>query len=93
MAELGGLSGYGSIMQGAGALANAWGSYESSKKANKLLEQQFAYEKQKDAISQNKLAQNNKSLEDAFDLSPLNKKKKNADGADIVDPLALPATV
>jgi hypothetical protein len=74
---------YGTILQGIGALAGAWGSYESEKKRNKLLDEQFKYEKSKDANAQAKLDKAQTSLDNAFENSMLNttnKKKKNADG-------------
>jgi hypothetical protein len=73
----------GSIMQGTGVLAGAWGSYESDKKRNQMLQDQMNYEKQKDQTAQSKLDKAQTSLDNAFDsslLNPLNKKKKNADG-------------
>lgn len=73
----------GSIMQGAGTVAGAWGSYEADKKRNQLLQDQLGYEKQKDQYAQSKLDKAQTSLDNAFDnslLNPANKKKKNADG-------------
>lgn len=73
----------GSIMQGAGTVASAWGSYEADKKRNQLLQDQMSYEKKKDEYAQSKLDKAQTSLDNAFDnslLNPLNKKKKNADG-------------
>lgn len=78
----------GQLLQGIGAVAGAWGSYESDKKRNKLLDKQFAYEQEKDANAQAKLDKAQLSLDSAFDsslFSGVNKKKKNADGTDIID--------
>jgi hypothetical protein len=74
---------YGSIVQGVGSVLGAWGSYESDKKRNQLLDEQFKYEKSKDANAQAKLDKAQNSLDNAFDgsmLNTTNKKKKNADG-------------
>lgn len=79
----------GSLLQGIGSIAGAWGNYESEKKRNDLLNQQFSYEKEKDANAKQKLDKAQSSLDNAFDNSVFNlatKKKKNADGTDIIDP-------
>lgn len=74
-------------IQGVGALAGAWGQYESDKVRNRLLNEQFKYAQSQDAmaIEKQNLAQSN--LEDAFDASALNKKKKkyDANGNEIVE--------
>lgn len=81
----------GSIMQGAGALAGAWGNFEADKQRNKFLQEQMNYEKKKDQYAQGKLDKAQASLDDAFDNSVLNpnKKKKNPATTDITDPLAV----
>jgi len=67
-------------LQGIGSLASAWGQYKTSKKRNKLLQDQFNYAKKQDALA---LAKQNKAqdnLDDAFsysDLNPNKKKKKD----------------
>lgn len=84
----------GSIIQGAGTLAGAWGSYESDKKRNQLLQDQMNYEKQKDQYAQVKLDKAQTSLDDAFDNSVLNpnkKKKSTTPTTDVPDPLAVSA--
>lgn len=84
----------GSIMQGAGTLAGAWGSYEADKKRNNLLQNQMDYEKQKDQYAQGKLDKAQTSLDDAFDNSVLNpnkKKKSTTTTTDVPDPLAVSA--
>lgn len=74
---------WGTVMQGAGTLAGAWGQYESDKSRNKLIQDQLAYEKQKDALANSKLDKAQASLDDAFSSSLLNPKKKKA-----TDPLS-----
>lgn len=83
----------GSIMQGVGTLAGAWGSYESDKKRNQMLQDQMNYEKQKDQYAQGKLDKAQTSLDDAFDNSVLNpnKKKKSTTTVEVTDPLAVSA--
>lgn len=79
----------GSLLQGIGSIAGAWGNYESEKKRNKMLEKQFAYEQEKDSNAKAKLDKAQSSLDNAFDNSlfaDITKKKKNADGTDIIDP-------
>lgn len=66
-------------MQAAGTVAGAWGQYESDKKRNKLLSEQFDYEKQKDKVAQGRLDKAQASLDDAFDNSILNPNKKKKD--------------
>ena len=73
-------------LQGIGAFADAWGSYETDKQKNKLLKEQFDYEKQKDMTYNAKMDSAQQNLEDAFSSSSLApKKKKNPDGTDVVD--------
>ena len=67
-------------LQGVGALASAWGQYETGKQRNKLLKEQLDYAKKQDALALNKQKQAQSNLEDAFSYSDLNlnkKKKKN----------------
>lgn len=84
----------GSIMQGTGTLAGAWGSYEADKKRNQLLQDQMNYEKQKDQYAQSKLDKAQTSLDDAFDNSVLNpnkKKKSTTTDTTNTDPLTVSA--
>lgn len=79
----------GSLLQGFGSIAGAWGNYQSEKERNKRLDQQFAYEQKKDANAAARLDKAQTSLDDAFNDSVFNtaiKKKKNADGTEIIDP-------
>jgi len=72
----------GAGLQGIGAVAGAWGQYESEKKRNKLLQEQLDYAKKQDALSLAKENKAQKNLEDAFsysDLNPNKKKKKKTD--------------
>lgn len=85
---------WGSAIQGIGSLAGAWGSYESAKKANKLQKEQFDYEKSKDALALTKINEHQKNVDDAFsDFTLDGKKKKKADGSDIIDNFSPSATV
>lgn len=81
----------GSIVQGVGTVAGAWGSYEADKKRNQLLQDQMNYEKQKDQYAQSKLDKAQTSLDNAFDNSVLNPNKKKKSVADVTDPLAVSA--
>lgn len=74
-------------IQGFGALAGAWGQYESDKTKNKLLNKQLDYENQKDLVATTKMDTAQSNLEDAFNNSAFGKKKKkkNADGTDVVE--------
>jgi hypothetical protein len=68
-------------LQGVGSLANAWGQYKTNKKRNKLLEQQFNYAKEQDALALAKQNKAQSNLDSAFsysDLNPNKKKKKNS---------------
>lgn len=76
-------AGLGGLLGGIGALAGAWGKYSSNKKQNKLLSAQFDYEKQKDALANNRFVEDRAAINDAFGIVP--KKKKT----DVVDPMAL----
>lgn len=67
---------WGTVMQGAGTLAGAWGQYESDKAKNKLIREQLDYEKQKDALANQKLDKAQSALDNAFENSLLNPKKK-----------------
>ncbi|MDT8337570.1 MAG: hypothetical protein RQ763_00080 [Sulfurimonas sp.] len=67
-------------IQGLGALAGAWGQYETGKEANKIKKEQLAYEKQKDDAYNAKIDKAQTNLDDAFSDSIFNvnnKKKKN----------------
>lgn len=58
--------GLGTILQGVGALAGAWGSYEVGKKKNALMEEQLAYEKKKDQQVSDRQAQAQAELDGAM---------------------------
>lgn len=81
---------YGLGIQGLGALAGAWGQYETGKEANKIKREQLAYEKQKDDAYNAKMDEAQVNLDDAFSDSIFNaKKKKTTDedaATDIVEP-------
>jgi len=69
-------------LQGFGALANAYGQYDTGKKRNKLLQDQFNYAKKQDALVLAKQNKAQSNLDDAFsysDLNPNKKKKKKSD--------------
>ena len=76
-------------IQGVGSLASAWGQYETGKTRNKLMQQQFDYQKSLDTKAFAKQDEAQKNLDDAFADSDFNikkkKKKKDALGNDIVD--------
>lgn len=81
---------YGLGIQGLGALAGAWGQYETGREANKIKRDQLAYEKQKDDAYNKKIDTAQANLDDAFSDSVLNtKKKKNPDGTDVVETAAV----
>jgi len=48
---------FGTLLEGAGSLASAWGEYEMGKEANKIAKERLKYEKSKDAIASRKRAQ------------------------------------
>ena len=74
------------LVSGFGAVANAYGAYETGKKKNKIAQQQLDYEKQKDLAANLKMDTAQSNLEDAFSASTLGKKKKkNPDGTDVVE--------
>jgi len=64
------------LIQGAGALASAYGQWDNGKKKNKILQEQFDYAKKQDALALSKQKQAQSNLEDAFSYSDLNTKKK-----------------
>ena len=81
---------WGSALNAAGAIAGAWGQYETGKEYNKIKKEQLAYEKQKDAAYQARIDEAQVNLDDAFGDSVLNtKKKKNPDGTDVAEPMEL----
>ncbi|MGB3988534.1 MAG: hypothetical protein WBK67_02455 [Minisyncoccales bacterium] len=85
-----GTGGWSGVIQGAGALAGAWGQYETGKEANALKKEQLEYEKQKDDAYNKKIDVAQANLDDAFSDSVLNtKKKKNPDGTDVVETAAV----
>ena len=71
-------------IQGVGSLASAWGQYETGKEKNKLLKSQLQYEKDKDKIANAKMDTAQSNLEDAWENSTLNKKKKKTTLTDAV---------
>jgi len=77
--------GIGTGLQALGSLAGAWGSYESQKKTNQFLQDQFNYEKSKDDLAKKKLNTAQVNLESAFDGSLLGNKKKKTDGTIVSD--------
>lgn len=81
---------YGLAVQGIGALAGAWGEYETGKEANKLKKEQFEYEKAKDLAMNTKMDSAQLNLDNAFGV-PVSgeKKKKNPDGTDVVESAAV----
>ena len=73
-------------LQGVGALAGAYGQYKTNKKRNQILQDQFNYAKQQDALTLKKENKAQSNLDDAFsytDLNP-NKKKKKKDTLDTI---------
>ncbi len=86
---------WGNVAKGAGALAGAWGAYETGKEQNKILRENLAYEKSKDAITANKqsLAQNelNNALVDVYGKDEEDKKKKKKSADKLTDAFVAPA--
>ncbi len=63
-------------IQGAGALASAWGTYEVGKESNKIAKEQLEYEKKKDKGVSDKQAQAQAELDGAMANVYGSKKKK-----------------
>ena len=79
---------WGLAIQGLGALAGAWGQYESSKKQAKAEKEKLDYMKSRDALADSKSDQAQANLNDAFENSTLNaNKKKKKTQAQTIDPL------
>lgn len=79
----GGSAGIGGLLGGIGALAGAWGQYQSDQKRNALLTDQFNYEKQKDALANTRFLNDRSMINDAFGITDPNipKKKKTTDAS------------
>lgn len=75
---------WGTVLQGIGALAGAWGSYETSKEATKIEKEKLSYEKNKDAIAEAKtqIAQDNLDSALSSVYTTTNKKKKKTSTLD-----------
>jgi hypothetical protein len=75
--------GWGSALQGVGALASAWGNYTVGKKNNKLAQEKLQYEKDKDVQVSERQAQAQAELDGAmYNVYGSTKKKaKQEDGS------------
>ena len=84
---------WGLAIQGLGALAGAWGQYETGKKQAKIEQEKFDYAKQRDALADGKADEAQANLDNAFEDSILNtnkkKKKKTDDLTPALEPIAV----
>lgn len=72
----------GLALQGLGAVAGAWGQYESGKKQAEIENKKLEYQMGRDALADGKAEQAQSNLENAFlnsDMTQNKKKKKTTD--------------
>jgi len=66
----------GAIVQGVGALAGAYGQYQTDTARNKMIDKQFNYQVAQDKLALSRYNKAQTNLDDAFADSSLNPKKK-----------------
>lgn len=77
-------------ISGLGSLASAWGSYETNKKRNDLLDKQLTQQQTMINDAKGKNTQTQSGFDDAFadsDFANMKKKKKTQDPLDTTDTL------
>lgn len=68
----------GELLKGVGAVANAWGSYDVGKRANKIAKEQLQYDRQRLAAQDRRRDKAQAELDIAVgDIYGQTKKKKN----------------
>lgn len=81
-------------IQGAGALASAWGNYKVGKEQNKIEKQKLEYEKNKDKVTANKQAQAQAELDNAMaNVYGTKKKKSDKTKGSLSDAFISPSSV
>lgn len=85
---------WGSILQGVGSLASAWGDYKIGKKMVEVEKEKLDYEKDKDKITADKTSQAQAELDGALaSVYNVEKKKAKKETGSLSDAFVAPSMV